>query len=170
MLLRELILAKLDNAEELCKLINSAYRGAQGWTKETDIVSGNRTTIDDVKTLIKNAVSHLFVAIINECIVACVCVEEKEGHAYIGLLAVDPLYQNRGLGKKVLGMAEDYAITQLHAKELLMVVISQRKELIEYYERRGYKRTGEIKEYPIHLNVGIPMVEGLTIEYLAKST
>jgi hypothetical protein len=51
-----------------------------------------------------------------------------------------------------------------------MVVISQREELISFYERRGYRRTGEIAEYPLHLNVGVPRAEGLTIEYLEKIT
>jgi ribosomal protein S18 acetylase RimI-like enzyme len=50
-----------------------------------------------------------------------------------------------------------------------MVVVSQRKELISYYERRGYTRIGKIKEYPININVGTPKVANLTIEYLEKN-
>lgn len=170
MVVNQLKLARLDNAEELCKLINLAYRGEHGWTKENKLVSGDRINIDEVKALIRKTDSFLLVAIVNGDIVACVCVEQKEQHAYIGLLAVDPRYQNKGVGRKVLYLAEAYAINQLHVKKLSMVVISQRKELIEYYERRGYRKTGVVEEYPRHLNVGIPMVEGLTIEYLVKNT
>ncbi len=75
-----------------------------------------------------------------------------------------------GIGKKILELAENYASKELGVTEFVMVVISQRKELIEFYERRGYKRTGEINEYPAHLNVGVPSVKGLTIEYIEKHT
>ncbi len=50
-----------------------------------------------------------------------------------------------------------------------MVVVSQRTELIAYYERRGYTRTGKTKEYPTHLNVGVPLKSDLTVEYLEKT-
>lgn len=159
-----------DDATELCDLVNSAYRGEQGWTKETDIVSGERTNTQDIKALILNPKSHLLVATENKNITACVCIEKKDNQAYIGLLAVNPAYQNKGIGKKILHLAERYAVKQLYTNKLVMVVITQRTELISFYERRGYKRTGEIEEYPISLNVGMPMVEGLTIEYLTKNT
>ena len=90
--------------------------------------------------------------------------------AYIGTLAVTPTYQNKGIAKQVLSQAEDFALRQLQVKQLFMVVITQRQELIAYYERRGYRRTGQIEPYPLHLNVGIPVTEGLTIEYLCKKT
>jgi len=68
-----------------------------------------------------------------------------------------------------LHQAESYASTKLNAKKYIMVVVSQRTELIAYYERRGYIRTGDIQKYPNHLNVGVPLVDGLTIEYLEKN-
>ena len=62
-----------------------------------------------------------------------------------------------------------FAKNILKVTKFIMVVVSQREELIAFYERRGYKKTGEILEYPVHLNVGIPAVAGLTIEYLEKN-
>jgi len=162
--------ASINDAENLNTLINDAYRGKQGWTKETDIVAGERSTIQGVRELIQNPATHLFVAIINGTIVACICVEQKENNAYIGTFAVSPAFQNQGIGKQVLNKVENYAVKQLGTKKLVMVVISQREELISFYERRGYRRTGEMSEYPVHLNVGIPTVEGLTIECLEKIT
>lgn len=160
--------ARLSDAGALTDLINAAYRGVLGWTTESAIVGGDRTDVEAIKALIENDTSHLLVAMQGGKVLACVCVEEKGSHAYIGLLAVAPSCQNRGLGKKVLSLAEDYAMNQLHANLLVMVVISQRKELIEYYLRRGYSRTGNIEAYPLHLDVGVPVVEGLTIEALEK--
>lgn len=162
--------ASIDDAENICALINEAYRGDKGWTRETDIVTGERSSIDDIKALILNPESHLFVAATNGAVAACVCVEEKDNQAHIGTFAVSPAFQNQGIGKQVLSFAELYATKQLGSTKIMMVVISQRDELISFYERLGYRRTGEISEYPIHLNVGTPAVEGLTIEYLEKST
>ena len=160
--------ANIDDAEYLNLLINQAYRGQEGWTRETDIVDGKRSSLEDVKSLIQNPYSHMLVAKINDVLAACICVEEKQNRTYIGTFAVNPAFQNQGIGKIVLSLAESYAVNKLGSKQLMMVVISQREELISFYERRGYKRTGEISAYPVHLNVGIPIVEDLTIEYLEK--
>ena len=75
-----------------------------------------------------------------------------------------------GVGKQILELAEKYASKKPDVTEFVMVVISQRKELIAFYERRGYKRTGEVDEYPVYLNIGVPSVKRLTIEYLTKNT
>ncbi|MCK5830047.1 MAG: GNAT family N-acetyltransferase [Methylococcales bacterium] len=162
--------ANIDDAEEINSLINLAYRGNDGWTKETDIVEGERSNIEDVNYLIKNQNTYLLTAKTDGDLVACICIEEKENKAYIGSFAVSPDQQNIGVGKKILELAEKYASKKLGVTEFVMVVISQRKELIEFYERRGYKRTGKIDNYPVYLNVGVPSVKGLTIEYLAKNT
>ena len=166
----KLELPNLNNAPELSQLINEAYRGETGWTKETGIVSGQRTNINEIKALITNPKMHFLIAKENNGIVACVCIEQKRSQAYIGLLAVNSNYQNKGLGKKVLRLAEEYALNELNSNEYIMVVISQRKELIAFYERRGYKKTGELEQYPAHLNVGEPITKDLTIEYLKKNT
>ncbi len=54
--------ANIDDAEEINVLINLAYCGNGGWTKETDIVEGNRSNIEDVKYLIGNQKSHMLTA------------------------------------------------------------------------------------------------------------
>jgi len=166
----KLVPASIEDAERIKDLINLCYRGMDGWTKETKIVSGDRISIDDTKTLIQKHNSKMFTVSIDETMIACIGIEQKENKAYISAFAVLPSYQNMGIGKQVLSQAEEYAANQFKAKELILVVVSQRQELIEYYERRGYKRTGQISKYPVHLNVGIPIIEGLTIEYLSKNT
>lgn len=160
--------ASIDDAERIKDLINLSYRGKEGWTKETDIVSGERISIEDTKTLIQNKNSYLFTVLIDGAMIACICIEQKGEKAYIGSFAVAPSYQNLGIGKQVLSQAEEFASNQMKVKEIILVVVSQRQELIEYYERRGYKRAGDIEKYPVHLNVGTPIIEGLTIEYLRK--
>lgn len=165
----KLELARLEHIDQISNLVNEAYRGKTGWTKETDLVQGNRTTADDIKSIILNPNTHLLIYLDKNNIIACICIEKINNDAYIGLFAVTPNNQTKGIGKLVLQLAEQYAINKFRIDRFVMVVVSQRKELISYYERRGYTRVGKIKEYPTNLNVGIPKVENLTIEYLEKN-
>jgi len=161
-------LAEIEQAEEICNLVNIAYRGDIGWTKETDIVEGDRATISEIKLAIQKNNSYLLVAIQEDEIISCVCLEKGENQAYIGLFSVHPKLQDKGVGKNILLQAEEYAFSDLQVSKLIMVVVSQRIELISFYERRGYVKTGKVEKYPKNLNVGTPKTEGLTIEYLEK--
>jgi len=40
--------AKSSQVDEICHLVNLAYRGELGWTKETALVRGNRCSTDEV--------------------------------------------------------------------------------------------------------------------------
>jgi hypothetical protein len=51
--------------------------------------------------------------------------------------------------------AEDYA-KKLGCTSLTMTVISIRKELIEWYERRGFKATGEVLPFHHGVKHGVP--------------
>jgi ribosomal protein S18 acetylase RimI-like enzyme len=166
----QLELARNDHAEVICNLVNRAYRGEKGWTKETGIIDGNRTNVDEIRLLISNPNALMFITSIGGEVAACICIEIINNSAYISLFSVSPAYQDRGLGKQIINLAENYARNQLCINKLIMVVISQRKELIAFYERRGYKRTGKVKKYPVHLNAGTPRIKGLTLEYLEKNT
>lgn len=161
--------AKKEQVEDICDLVNLAYRGESGWTKETNLVSGERSSTSEVEAYISDPNTHLLVAIKNGMIISCICVEKNEDNAYIGFFSVHPTLQGNGIGKEILSQAEIYASTKLKSSKYVMAVVSQRKELIEYYKRRGYTRTGSIHEYPTHLNVGVPLQSDLTVEYLEKN-
>jgi len=161
--------AKAEQIDNICDLVNLAYRGENGWTKETSLVGGDRTNANELQGYLSNPNAHLLVAVLDAEIVSCVCIEKDGEKAYIGLFAVHPKLQGDGVGKEILHQAESYASAKLNAKKYIMAVVSQRTELIAYYERRGYIRTGDIQEYPTYLDVGVPLEGGLTIEYLEKN-
>ena len=163
----KLELANINEAQRINELLNLAYRGEKGWTTENSLVSGDRSTTADVKLSIENSTFLIYKK--NSDLVACICLEAKGHEVYIGSFAVHPDYQAAGLGKTILNAAEKYSINELKAKKFVMVVLSKRIELISFYERRGYQKTGINKEYPLHLNVGIPKSSGLTIEQLCKN-
>ena len=165
----KLDIANITDAFRICELLNLAYRGAEGWTNESTLVEGNRCSENDIISDIKSPDNCLLVYKSDNIIQACISVQKSDNRAYIGSFAVNPKLQNSGIGKRVLNLAEQYAVTRFQPEKFIMVVLSTRTELIEYYERRGYQRNGNIKEYPLHLNVGIPLTPDLTIEELTKN-
>jgi ribosomal protein S18 acetylase RimI-like enzyme len=144
------IAAKEDIAP-IEKLVNSAYRGdssRKGWTTEADLLDGIRTNKDVLSGMINRGDS-----IVLKCsnaknqLVGCVYLQKKEDKLYLGMLTVAPDIQAQGIGKKLLQAAEEYAQTQ-QCTAITITVISLRQELIKWYERRGYKATGERKPFP----------------------
>lgn len=128
----------------LVALVNGAYgREAvePGWTSERDLVAGPRTTAGRMAEHV--AAGHLLVAEDGGALVGCVLVQPgADREADIGMLSVHPRGQARGVGRALLGHAEAEARDALGARLAVLQVISRRAELIAWYERRGYRRTG----------------------------
>jgi ribosomal protein S18 acetylase RimI-like enzyme len=161
-------LANSEQSQEIANLVNQAYRGEIGWTKEGHLVSGDRVSSKQIEDIILNKNSYLLITRDDVNIISCICIEEKDNNAYFGLFAVKPNIQSKGIGKQVLKLAEKYTKDILELDKIKMVVISQREELVSYYERRGYIKMKIHQEYPKNLDVGSPKIEGLTIEHLEK--
>ncbi len=161
--------ADYRDACAIADLVNLTYRGPVGWTRETGIIGGIRTCQDEIEKLMLNPDAHFLVSYWQQRLAACIYVARENEHAYIGFFAVDPDLQKKGLGKQVLSQAEKFASSTMGVCKFIMFVVSQRQELIAFYRRRGYLPTGRIEPYPVHLEIGIPKVSGLTIEYLEKS-
>lgn len=166
----KLEIATQEHISQIQNLVNQAYRGEEGWTKETLIIEGDRATKKEIETTIADPNSHLLVAINDAEVYSCICIEVNNKSAYIGMFAVNPALQASGIGNQVLKLAEKYSSEELGISHFIMAVIRQRPELIAYYERRGYIRTGKIEDFPLHLDVGTPLIEGVTLEYLEKHT
>jgi ribosomal protein S18 acetylase RimI-like enzyme len=63
--------------------------------------------------------------------------------------------QSGGTGKRLLKAAEEYAMEQ-DSNVIEITVITVRTELINWYERHGYTKTGETKPFPVDTRFGIP--------------
>jgi ribosomal protein S18 acetylase RimI-like enzyme len=151
---------------ELHALVERAYRGDTarvGWTHEADLVEGPRTTAEALRAILLNPRERLLIALQDTTIVGCVQLSDRDNETvYIGLLTVDPQRQAGGLGKQLLAAAESEAQRSFGARTMELSVIAQRAELIAYYERRGFVRTGERRPFPIE------MVPPLELVVLAK--
>ncbi len=143
-------IAGKEDAAALELLVNGAYRGdsaRRGWTHEADLLGGQRVDLQGIEDLLADSNITLLKYTENGQIIGCVCLEKKETHLYLGMLTVDPALQGKGIGKALLETAESYAF-HLGCDAVEMTVITDRKELIAWYERHGYKNTGLIKSFP----------------------
>ncbi|MFI1019016.1 GNAT family N-acetyltransferase [Streptomyces sp. NPDC020965] len=161
-----------DDVPTLLALIQSAYRGddsRRGWTTEADLLGGGRTDARGVRAIIDAPDSRLLVVLREGMTIACCQLERRGDVAYFGLFAVRPELQGGGLGRRVIAEAERTAREGWGTREMQMTVISVREELIAWYERRGYRRTGELSPFPYgDETCGEPFRDDLAFELLVK--
>ncbi|MBO0950540.1 GNAT family N-acetyltransferase [Fibrella forsythiae] len=142
--------ATTDDIPALNQLVNSAYRGdssRKGWTTEADLLGGIRTTEETLAEQFANPNATILRYVKDEQLLGCVYLEQKGDDLYLGMLTVTPALQAGGLGRQLLEAAEEYARDR-QCRAVTMTVISQRHELIAWYERRGFKPTGAVHPFP----------------------
>lgn len=161
-----------DDVDALVSLVESAYRGdasRAGWTTEADILDGQRTDPQAVLDVIEATGSTLLVVERDGGLVACCQLEHRGDSAYFGMFAVRPELEGGGLGKAIIAEAERVARGRWGVRQMQMTVISVRDDLIAWYERRGYRRTGRMTPFPYgDERFGIPRRADLEFEQLVK--
>jgi ribosomal protein S18 acetylase RimI-like enzyme len=144
---------------ELNILVNSAYRGEtskKGWTTEANLLDGIRIDEETLYRYFDNPDITILKNLDDDGqITGCVYLEVQPPKLYVGMFSVSPYLQAKGVGRKLLLAAEVFA-KEINCPILTMTVISTRLELISWYERRGFKATGEIKPFHHDKRFGIP--------------
>ena len=163
------------DAPLLQPLVQSAYRGDSsrlGWTTEAELLAGERIDVAGIAAKITAPGSAVLIATDADGVLVgcCEVLKRSPNVAYFGMFAIDPLRQAGGLGRQVLTYAERYCEEQWGTRKLEMNVIWMRKELISWYERRGYRVTGERREFPYHelKDGGLALKDDLHFEVLEK--
>ncbi len=134
-------------------LVERAYRGDSargGWTHEADLLDDERTDEAELAATLADPAARVLVAEQDGAFTGTVTITRKSAtHAYLGMLCVDPVLQAAGLGRALIAAAEAQALSDFGATVMEMTVIDKRAELIAWYERRGYIRTGETRPFPV---------------------
>ena len=132
-------------------------------------MTGARTDEGDVQRMLAEPGSMILLCLQSEEIIGTVYLKQTDAtSAYLGLFVVRPNLQGGGIGKQFLQAAERAVMARFGSIRMWMTVITVRDELIAYYERRGYRRTGELKPFPKEAGASVPQVENLQLEILEK--
>ena len=143
--------AEPQDAAMVAALVNSAYRGdssRQGWTTEANLLEGARISSDGVRQLIMADDTIILLCSRGLDLIGCVQLQKTGDGAYLGMFVVSPLEQGNGIGKEFMRTAEALVQKLWGVHKMWMTVITVRSELIAFYERRGYVRTGRLKPLP----------------------
>ncbi len=165
--------ATAADIDAIVALVESAYRGEAsraGWTTEADLLDGRRTGPDDVGAQLARPASRILLAERDGRLVGCAHVAVEDGAGYFGMFSVVPGLQGGGIGDAILREAERIARDDFGMATMRMTVIDVRDELIAWYERRGYARTGIKKPFPYgDARFGLPRRDDLRFEVLEKA-
>jgi N-acetylglutamate synthase-like GNAT family acetyltransferase len=165
--------AQLSDAKKIADLVNSAYRGEsskKGWTTEAEILGGQRTDQKAIEEVMQTTNQYFLLGKKDSKLFASVNLEKKDpATCYFGMFAVNPDLQNSGIGKQMLAESEKFARDVLKCSLMEMSVITLRAELIDWYLRRGYQKTTELRPFPMHdERFGIPLKGHLEMLVLTK--
>lgn len=137
----------------LVDLVQAAYRGEGGWTTEAHLVAGSRTDADAVRAMLADEAVTLLVAEDEGRVLGC-CYTRREPtgpdgirRAELGLFAVHPSAQSRGLGDRVLQAQAD-RLRAAGVDVLVIQVLQGRPELHAWYRRHGFTDTGRSVPFP----------------------
>ena len=127
--------ARAEDVPALVSLINEAYE------VELFFVAGPRTSAAEVEEMRRSG-GFLVAEREDGGVVGCVYVGRRGECGYFGLLSVDPALQGRGLGHRLVAAAEERLREQGH-REIEILVVDVRTELLPFYSKLGYRRVGE---------------------------
>jgi len=164
--------ASAADASAIASLVESAYRGdasRAGWTTEADFLHGRRTDVTEIEALLAGADGRFVLLERGEQLLASCYIERQGLVCYFGMFSVHPPAQGTGIGRLVIDEVERIARDEWASERVEMTVIDIRAELIAWYERRGYRRTGKTKPFPYgDERFGLPQRDDLRFEYLVK--
>ncbi|MGO1226349.1 MAG: GNAT family N-acetyltransferase [Brachybacterium sp.] len=179
---REILLrtAHDDDADAVAVLVQAAYRGEGGWTTEAHLVDGQRTDAQEVRGMLADPAVSLLVAELagpdgssgpaGEVVGCCYTRREPTDadgvdRAELGLFAVHPSVQSRGLGARLLEAQAEHQRTA--GVDMLMIqVLQSRPELHAWYERHGFVPTGH--SVPFAGEADWLKVEGLGMDVMER--
>jgi N-acetylglutamate synthase-like GNAT family acetyltransferase len=123
-----------SEAAAIAEVINAAFRQAESFFIERD-----RITLEQVQSLLETG--EFLISDEDGALPGCVYVERKGDRSYLGLLAVAAKAQKSGLGSSLMTAAEDHC-RKAGSRFMDIQIVNLRKELPDFYHRRGYVETG----------------------------
>ncbi|HEX7978633.1 MAG TPA: GNAT family N-acetyltransferase [Gemmatimonadaceae bacterium] len=168
------VIATDADLDAIAALVNSAYRGDSsraGWTTEADYLEGQRTDAERLREQLAATTGAVLLTLRDDdgSLLGSVWLEPRgEDVWYLGMFTIRPDLQARGLGRVLLDASEQF-VRALGARRMRISVIQLREPLIAWYERRGFRATGESVPFPYgDERNGIPLRNDLQLLVFEK--
>ncbi|ORY90010.1 acyl-CoA N-acyltransferase [Syncephalastrum racemosum] len=158
----------LNITHDIVRVINDAFKVPEkkGWTtSEGEIVDGARTTPEEVESYIKETEARPLLLAFDrsvqpERVIATLQIQpNNDKEAKLGLISVDPAYQSRGVGGRLLRFTFEHG-RELGFETYTIHVFETRIEILAWYKKLGFVDTGKRIPYhtPHRLKAQVPFV------------
>jgi predicted N-acetyltransferase YhbS len=139
-----------EDAPALTAAINRAFRKVEEFFLEHD-----RITLAQCHEHLTRGV--FLIAEEDGAMAGCVYAELRGGgRGYFGLLSVDLERQGSGVGKRLIGAAEDYC-RRAGCTQMDMTIVNLRVDLPPYYAKLGYSEDGGVIPFPADVPTKLPV-------------
>ena len=125
--------ASAEDVPKIVALLNIAF------AMERDLVARDRTSGAEISELMRTGT--FLVADGGDALAACAYVEFHGIRAYMGMLAVDPSLQGRGLGRRMIAAVEKRA-SDAGCTGIDIKIVDRRVELPPLYRALGFRENG----------------------------
>lgn len=162
-----------DDAPQLQQLVESAFRAEdsrQGWTDDLGLSSSFRIDVEEIMAIIAKPDSIVLMATDdNNTLVGSIGTSKRDSNnSRLFMLVVDETQRRGGIGRQILAYAENYCQRTWGVTTLGLNALSNRKQLISWYERRGYKQTGETSPFPFERFEALSLPDDLSFVEFEK--
>jgi len=166
-------IATVDDAPQIQSLIQSAFRAEdsrKGWTADMALNSRFTMDVEEVLANIRKPDNAVLVATDDSgtFVASFQVVKRSADLARFAMFAVDQHHQRRGLGRRALAYGEEYCQREWGVKKMDLSALSTRLELIAWYERCGYRKTGETAPFTKDHVKGLDLPDDLCFVVLDK--
>jgi GNAT superfamily N-acetyltransferase len=142
----ELRAGRLADSAALVPLINAAFQ------PEQVAIAGDRIDLTGLRRYFESGRFLLLESA--EGLAGCVYLEVRGERGYVGLLAVRPEWQGRGLGRLLLARAEQ-SLAEAGCRAADLRTISARNDLLPMYRHLGYREIAT-EQMPAHVALKMP--------------
>lgn len=142
-------MATIHDASQIHHLVNTAFSAQDkrlNWDVDSQIRDTFHFSVKQVLDTINKSDSAIVLAVdetLDNFVGSIEVCKRGDGLAGLGMLAVRPNRQQGGVGATLLRIAEKYSVANWGVTSAWLNAMSSNSELIAWYERKGYKKTGK---------------------------
>jgi len=136
--------AKMNEIDEIHNILLNSFEPYRKYFTEEGFSSAV-LSIEEIKKRIKNYIFKVYVVIIDKKIVGTASILPQDDRYYLRSMAVDPNYQNKGIGLFILENISNVAEKE-NIRKISLESFKPLYKAIGFYEKYGFKKTGITKD------------------------